>query len=159
VEDLVVADVNGDGYADIVTADFYSFVQVFRGGREGSFERFEQVPVAAIPRRIAVGDVNMDGLADVIVATRGIGAHGQDEIIAFVQYPCGGFLAAQQIAWVYDPAALETIDLDNDQRPDILVLSRGLNAVQIFLNRTAFPVTEPRIDDADFCSVLQWADY
>ena len=152
VEDLVVADMDGDKYPDIVAANFYRFVQVFHGGGEGSFKRFEQVPIGAIPRWIAVTDVNLDGRADVIVATRGIGALGRDEVIALIHDTSGGFLPAEPIARVHDPVAIETADLDDDQRPDILVLNRALNSVQIFLNRTAFP------DKSSTC-VPGWANY
>ncbi|MFH1741567.1 MAG: VCBS repeat-containing protein, partial [bacterium] len=88
-------------------------------------------------------DMNLDSVPDIVVATRGIGALGEDKILVFRQDRERGFLPADAVARIHDPAALETLDLDNDQRPDLLVLNRATNSVQVLLNRTLFPNTYP----------------
>jgi len=66
---LSVADVNGDGKADIVTADHLGgTVSVRLNNGSGTFVTGPAIATGAAPDSAAVGDVNGDGKADIVTA-------------------------------------------------------------------------------------------
>ncbi len=72
---LAVADLNGDGYPDLITSNDpdgdSTSVAVSLGSASGSFSAPIFYPVAGFPGAIAVADLNHDGHPDVIVASTG----------------------------------------------------------------------------------------
>ena len=66
---VVVADVNGDGIPDIVTANRSdNSVSVLLGNRDGSFQTKETFATGRLPISVAVADVNGDGIPDIVTA-------------------------------------------------------------------------------------------
>ncbi len=63
-------DVNGDGKIDMISAAFESsFVYVFPGNGDGTFQTFSQYSVSGqFSHNAIVGDFNGDGIADILVA-------------------------------------------------------------------------------------------
>ncbi|MEQ1858899.1 MAG: VCBS repeat-containing protein [Chthoniobacteraceae bacterium] len=74
--DVQVADVNGDGKADVITANFDDRnVSVLLGTGTGSFSRQDSFDVSdgdrdgdSYPNAVAVGDMDGDGTPDLVVA-------------------------------------------------------------------------------------------
>jgi len=137
---LAVADVNGDGHADIVTANNSDEdVSLLLGSGNGSFTRAAKSPFACgkSPYPIAASDIDGDGCADVLVpnATHGDAEHKtltillgnrRDELNAAASSP----LTCAATVW-YVAAG----DLNGDKRPDIVAThSEGNTGATIFLN-------------------------
>src|SRR5262249_11825290 len=63
------ADVNGDGFADLVVANYHDYsVSVLLGNGDGSFQDQQTYDAGAEPISVAVADVNGDGQPDIVVA-------------------------------------------------------------------------------------------
>ena len=64
-----MADVNGDGIPDIITANRSdNSVSVLLGNRDGSFQTKETFATGRLPFSVAVADLNGDGIPDIVTA-------------------------------------------------------------------------------------------
>ena len=148
----ISADVNGDGIADFVIGytsfpaacwrDCYPSAKyaVWLGGTDGSFQRLAPLPLVwgkAIAG-IASADFDGDGKADLAFAL----SPGEDYGLGSVQtllgngdgtFAPGGSLGARELS---DPSAMIARDVNQDGKPDLLVLD---TALLVFLNTTPWP--------------------
>ena len=68
VSQLVTADFNQDGIADLAVVDSYdSTLYILLGNGDGTFTMAAAPPISVIPTGIAMGDFNGDGKADLAV--------------------------------------------------------------------------------------------
>jgi flagellin-like hook-associated protein FlgL len=66
---VTVGDFNGDGKADLVTADASdNTVSVLLGNGDGTFQASQPFATAGMPESVAIGDFNGDGNADLVTA-------------------------------------------------------------------------------------------
>ena len=66
---VAVADLNGDGAPDIVTASAISSdVSVLLGNGDGSFQAQQRFAAGDVPTLVAVADLNGDGDPDIVTA-------------------------------------------------------------------------------------------
>jgi hypothetical protein len=127
---IAVADVNGDGKPDLLTANAEGSVGVLLGNGDGTFQTVVTYAAANLPWSIAVADVNGDGKQDAITASLSGGADvlpGNGD---------GTFQAAQTYSGNASSAdSVAVADLNGDGRPDIVLAdtaSPGL--VSVLLN-------------------------
>jgi hypothetical protein len=142
-EDLAVADVNGDGKLDVVTANSGNgTVGVLLGTGTGTFQAAVTYSAGAAiaPVAIAIADVNGDGKPDVLTANSNIKVgvllgNGNGTFQSPVQYPVG-----YSSFYPYDIAVA---DVNGDSKPDILTVSNG-SEIEVLLgngNGTFQPYT------------------
>ncbi|HTN92375.1 MAG TPA: VCBS repeat-containing protein [Sorangium sp.] len=129
--DVAVADVNGDGRLDLVSANFNGqTLSVWLGNGDGTFQPASVFPSGASGvGAVAVGDLNGDGKPDIAAAHQNSAdvtlllGNGDGTFQAPVVHPVGGgFLLDVAIA-----------DLNGDLRPDIATTSFNNRAVGVLL--------------------------
>jgi len=63
------ADLNGDGFFDLITSDLYfGSVSVFLGNGNGTFQSYTSYTIGASNSSVQTGDVNEDGVIDIVSA-------------------------------------------------------------------------------------------
>jgi protein involved in polysaccharide export with SLBB domain len=74
-ENIVVEDINNDGYKDIIAANARSEknggIQVWLGDKDGSWSREQGPTRAGVFRKVLVVDLNQDGKQDILAASWG----------------------------------------------------------------------------------------
>ena len=146
---VVVADLNGDGIPDIVTANFGIFsdqiiqpgltVSVLLGKGDGTFGPAHTFDTGIFPDAVAVGDFAGDGRLSIVTADEGLDTVPGD--VAFLQGNGDGtfqepvFLRPGATGAV--PRSVTVTDLNGDGRLDILTAndSRNGGSVSVFLGR------------------------
>ena len=135
---VVVADLNGDGRADLLTANgaytngyadpgYASLALQAAGGTLGTPSR---LTVGGDPAALALGDLNGDGRVDFAVANAATGT-----VSVFLQSAttAGTFtLAATLRTGGLAPLDVAIGDLNQDGKPDLAVATSGSNAVMVF---------------------------
>ncbi len=124
--DVVVADIDGDGRADVITLAQYSTDDTHREGRlsvyrqtsDGAFSAPDVYKVGVYPWRVRVADVDGDGLADLVIADSGGG-----QVLWMRQDPSqrGRFEAPVVVASATYPLDIAVGDLNHDGAPDIAI--------------------------------------
>jgi len=128
--DIVTADFNGDGNADLAVANAGSGnVTVFLGDGKGGFSPAGTFPAGSNPSALAVGDLNGDGKADLVVANK-----GEDTVTVLIGDGTGNFTQpSTNISAGSGPASLAIADFNGDGALDIAVADSGSNTVTLLL--------------------------
>jgi hypothetical protein len=114
-EELAVADLNGDGYLDLVVADGERLFCVLLGNGNGTFQPQQDHVLRSTSGNVVVADVNGDQKLDVIA--------GQDtfDMISLLGKGNGSFESPEYLYMPGPMLALFAVgDFNNDGRPDIL---------------------------------------
>ena len=137
--DVAVADVNGDGQLDVLTANAGSHtVGVLLGTGTGSFGpvRAYSTGVGSQPRRLAVADVNGDGKLDVVTADTGDATVGL--LLGTGTGSVGAVLAYSAGPACY-PQGIAVADVNGDGKPDLLTANSGSNTAGVLLQQSVLP--------------------
>jgi hypothetical protein len=114
---VVVAELTGDGFADIASANAGSdSISLLRGRGNGRFSQpVEQPSGVAHPTAITASDLNDDGTTDLVVAN----GEGPDGVAVLVNGG-GGTFTAVPLPGGHDPQAVTTADLNRDGAVDVI---------------------------------------
>ncbi len=144
---VAVADLNGDGKADLVVANYRANdVSVLlnttaAGATTASFASQQTFATGTDPISVAVGDLNGDGKPDLVVAN-----YGANDVSVLLNTTAAGattasFASQQTFASGAGPVSVAVADLNGDGRPDLVVANHAGNEVSVLLNTTAAGAT------------------
>ncbi|HSW46080.1 MAG TPA: FG-GAP-like repeat-containing protein [Phycisphaerae bacterium] len=132
------ADVNGDGWPDIVVADTFATrfgtgaAIVLMNNGIGGLVAPAYYMTGDQTAGLAVGDLNADGMPDIVVTNEGTG-----DVSVLLNRGDGTY----EPEWPYrvgaDPVAVTIGDLDADGRPDLIVANQQGGTLSVLLNKGA----------------------
>ena len=126
--DVAQGDFNGDGHADLVTANISSGnVSVLLGNGDGTFRSAVNLEAGNGPIGVTVGDLNGDGRADIAVAD-----YYGSTVSILLGNGDGSFAPATTFASGANPRNLRMGDLDGDGVPEIVTANSGASSISIF---------------------------
>jgi len=131
---VAVADVNSDNKPDIVVAGYNSNnVDVFLNAGNGTFltQTTYSTGAGSNPRGVAVVDVNSDNKPDIVVAD-----YTSNNVGVFLNAGSGTFLAQTTYSTGAgsNPYPVAVVDVNSDNKPDIVVATYTSNNIGVFLN-------------------------
>lgn len=137
---VAVADVNGDGNVDIVTANQGSdTVSVLLGNGDGTFGTATNFKVGSQPRSLSVGDFNGDGKLDVVTAN-----YGDTNLSVLLGEGNGSFRSASKINLDDNQSiAVATGDFDRDGKLDLVTANLSANTVSLLLGNGKGGFSDP----------------
>jgi hypothetical protein len=126
---VAVADLNGDGRPDVVTANRSdNSVGVLLSNPDGSFQTRETFATGRQPFSVTAADVNGDGIPDLVTANYAgdsvsvLLGNGDGTFRPHVDYPAGSA--------DYDAVVA---DVNHDGKPDVIVTDKNDNTVGVLL--------------------------
>jgi hypothetical protein len=139
---VVVADFNGDGFADLATANAGSdgVAVLLNDGTATAtsvgFSAARQYPTGSTPYGVATGDVNGDQIADLVAANE-----GANTVSVLLGKGDGTFVTQPPIALSsgtgYGPRNAVIADLNGDGRNDVATENQDDDSVSLLLNTTS----------------------
>ena len=126
---VALADFNGDGILDFVTANFGgdSF-SVSLGTGNGEYGAATTTALSDGPRFVAVGLFNADTIPDLAIAV-----YNNDELAIFLGDGDGTFTQAADVPVGDLPRSIAVADFNGDNIPDLAVANEGTDNVSILL--------------------------
>ncbi|MCX5689767.1 MAG: FG-GAP-like repeat-containing protein [Planctomycetota bacterium] len=135
---LVVTDVTGDGFADIVIGAGFAGIRWLSGRGDGTFAAMTTIPLVATGRGVVVHDFNGDGRKDMAALT----ASSVNSIVMAMNTGTG-FTASTTYSLGSVGNSLCLADIDRDGRQDLACIDSLFRVVTLFANATGgFAVTQ-----------------
>jgi FG-GAP-like repeat/PASTA domain len=129
---VATGDLNGDGKADLATANAEaSTVSILLGRGDGSFSAKVDSGVGGGPGSIAIVDLNGDHKPDLATANS-----GANTVTALSNRGDGHVQARTDVRTGSQPRGLAFGDLNGDGKPDLVTADEGANAVSVLVNTT-----------------------
>jgi len=127
---VAIGDLNGDGKADIVAANYGSGnISVFMNNGNGTFPATGTTYATATdPVSTVISDMNGDGKADIVVAN-------ETDTISILMSNGGGGFTTTSYPTGHWPLSLAVGDLNGDGKPDMATANYGSNDVSVLLNK------------------------
>ena len=119
-----LADLNGNGYLDLIISTKEGYLQIFHGGPEGfSPQRISKIMLdVSCGHAINSADINKDGYLDLIVSVACHYERSRESFYILYGGPDGYSLDnAQKFVGGYTPGVISIADYDNDGDLDLLV--------------------------------------
>jgi hypothetical protein len=128
---IASADFNGDGLADLITANAGSNdVTVLLSNSLGGTAQSIDLLAGSQPCAIAAADFNGDGTADILVADQ-----VSEDLRLFTGNGDGTFNAATAVPLSVAPTAVAVADFNADGKPDVVVLSSSANKFVVLIGQ------------------------
>ena len=129
---VVVRDVNADGRADLITANYLTDnVSVLLGQSGGGFGAATNYGAGDGPILVALGDVNADGRADLITAN-----YLSDNVSVLLGLSGGGFGAPTNYGVGRGPYSVVVRDVNADGRADLITANFFSDNVSVLLGQS-----------------------
>jgi hypothetical protein len=121
-----VADLNGDGIADLFVEDYFGTYNVLLGNGDGTFtQKGAAFGPASSTGSWILGDFNNDGIPDV-AAIEASPFDSNTSITIFLGNGDGTFTtAATSPVLGYNPTAIASADINGDGNADLIVMQQG----------------------------------
>ena len=124
---LLLEDLNGDGWLDLVDADRTTLqVTIWHGTSVGQFQRFTSFVLTDVPENIDAGDVNGDGRVDLIIATSGSFAP-----FTLLSAQSDGSYSQQAYSAGYGAELVQLGDVNGDGQLDVAQAAVGPTSVTV----------------------------
>jgi hypothetical protein len=125
---VAVADLNGDGRKDIVTAGHSDqVISVLYGAKHG-FKSFKTYDSSYVPSWLAIGDVNRDGRPDIVYSSFEV------QPVVMLAKHGGGFQAASPLTTGHAASFAVLTDLNHDHKLDLVTSDADpASTVSVFL--------------------------
>ena len=129
---IAVADMNGDGLPDLLTANHNGSVGVRLNSGGGQFGPVASYSVSAYPVSLSVGDVNNDGWPDVVTA-----GFGSDQLSVLLGAGGGLFGSATNYATGAgsSPISVAIGDVNGDGATDLVSANFNAGTAGVFLSQ------------------------
>jgi Big-like domain-containing protein/VCBS repeat protein len=126
---LALADVNGDGKLDLITANrSHDNVSVLLGNGDGTFAAQTTYGVGSYPQRIVAADVNDDGKIDLITANS-----NSDNVSVLIGLGNGAFSTQVTYAVGNFPRSVISADVNGDGKLDLVTSNYSASTVSVLL--------------------------
>ncbi|HKW32657.1 MAG TPA: Ig-like domain repeat protein [Candidatus Acidoferrum sp.] len=136
---MAAADLNADGFIDLIVANSSNNLTLLMGNGDGTFSAAANTPAtgfAGPPSGIGVGDFNGDGALDVAVTSS-----GDNAVSILLNQNCAGLPAPQctltptstPVFVGTGPSAIATADMNADGILDLVVTNSGDGTVSLLL--------------------------
>ena len=130
---VAIADVDSDGFADIVVGNGNGNSVSILYGRAGGFENVVSIPVNGPVTAMVVEDLNKDSFVDIAAVSSLTG-----QVFVFLQDPSTprSFRALSPVSVGVAPTAVAAGDFNDDGTPDLAVTSGGtFGVLSVFLSQ------------------------